>query len=138
MVITGEELQKLATTSGVDPEVDFKERLNSAAENFTTTFEKWVEKEALETAKRGRRQTHRKYPLSFHEKIDGFRVSTYVKGFRTSDGGFDPSRFVELGYSEDKATPFQKACAYLQNRGINVEDVSDPAKGLGFWLRISF
>ena len=138
MVITGEQLQQLATTSGVDPEVDFKERLIMAAENFTSTFEKWVEKEALETAKRGRRQTHRKYPLSFHERVDGFRVSTYVKGFRTSDGGFDPSRFVELGYTPEAATPFLKACAFLQNRGIVVEDVSDPSKGLGFWLRISF
>lgn len=138
MVITGEQLQQLANSSGVDPETDFKQRLTTSANDFVDSFQQWVEKEALDMANKGRRQSHRKYPLAFHERLNGFRVSTYVKGFRTSTGVFDTSRFSEVGFTEDVPTPFEKARAQLKERGIEVDDVSDPSKGLGFWLRISF
>jgi hypothetical protein len=135
MVITGEQLQQLVTSSGVDPEVAFRERLKKSSTDFVTDFEKWIEAEALEIAGRGRRSAHRKYPMAFHERLNGFRLSTYVKGFRTSDGVFDATRFAEIEFN---ATPFATACENLKTRGIIVEDVSDPARGLGFWLKISF
>lgn len=138
MVITGEQLQQLATSSGVDPELDFRKRLSEASTAFVTSFQAWVESEAMDMASKGRRQSHRKYPHAFHERLHGFRVSTYVKGFRTADGSFDSSRFQEVGFSEDVGTPFEQARLFLRERGIYVEDVSDPSKGLGFWLRISF
>lgn len=138
MVITSEELHRLVTSSGIDAEQEFRTRLDGAATTFVRSFEKWVEEQAMDIAKLGRRQSHRRYPSKFHEKLNGFRLSTYVKGFRTPDGGFTSARFLEIGYTEEQPTPFEKARANLCQRGIFVEDVSDPARGLGFWLRISF
>ena len=138
MVITGDQLQQLVTSSGVDPEVTFRDRLKKASEDFISEFEKWVETEAVDIAGRGRRHAHRKYPMAFHERQNGFRISTYVKGFRTAEGDFDSSRFQDIGYEDPTPTPFSAACAGLAKRGIYVEDVSDPSRGLGFWLKIAF
>lgn len=139
MVLTSDELNKIATSAEGDNENSFREKLQTASDLFCKEFEKWVETEALTIASKGKRQAYRKYPLSFHDRFEGFRISSFVKGFRNpSDGGFDPSRYGEIGYTEDFATPYHRVRHLLQERGIHIDDVSDSSRGLGFWLKISF
>lgn len=137
--MTSDELNKIANSAEGDNEIAFREKLKNASESFVKDFEKWVEAEALTIASRGRRQAWVKYPLSFHDRFEGFRVSSFIKGFRNPEnGGFDPQRYTEIGYTEAVPTPYHRVQHDLQDRGINVEDVSDSSRGLGFWLKISF
>lgn len=137
MPITGEQLRQLMTSSNNDEE--FRERLSTSSNKFMEIFQEWVEKKAIEIAHRRRRTATCNYPLAFNERLHGFRISTYIKGFRTSEGGFDSSRFLEIdGYSQECPTPFEKVRKNLSDRGIHVEDISDPVRGLGFWLKITF
>lgn len=138
MVVTSEDLHRIAEKAEEEGESQFRKRLQAASDAFAAAFEEWADQQALAIAKRGRKQAHQKYPVSFHERKDGFRLSTFVKGFRDSSGAFNPSRFLDIGYTSEVPTPFEKARISLRERGINVEDVSDPSKGLGFWLKIYF
>lgn len=137
MPITAEQLRMVMSSASSDEE--FKTRLHTSSTNFIDVFQEWIETKALEIAHKGKRSANCKYPLSFNERFAGFRISTYVKGFRKADGGFDSSRFQELdGYDEEVSTPFVRACKLLGERGIVVQDISNPSRGLGFWLSISF
>jgi hypothetical protein len=119
---------------------EFKDRLKSACDKFNEVFIEWVESKAMELAHRGKRSGNFKYPLAFNDRFNGFRLSTYIKGFRTKEGTFDASRFKELehGFTDDCSTPFDQVKSILAGRSINIEDISDPTRGLGFWVKISF
>lgn len=140
MPITGEQLRQLMNSSNTDD--DFKTKLKESSDKFIEMFEEWVEKKAIEIAHRGNRSNrfaNCKYPLAFNQRLNGFRISTYIKGFRTANGEFDTSHFRDLeDYSDELPTPFEKARHSLQERGIYVQDISDPMRGLGFWVKISF
>lgn len=119
--------------------VDFMDRLNAASDKFMEIFQEWVESKAISMAHSGKRYAHFKYPIAFNEKLHGFRLSTYIKGFRMPDGSFSPATFLEMpGYTEETPTPYEKIKAVLRSRGIVIQDVSNPLRGLGFWVKISY
>jgi hypothetical protein len=62
-----------------------------------------------------------------------FRVSTFVSMYRLED----PHVFEQLGYAPGES-PFTRICKLFQERGIQVADASDPSKGYGFWVKLSF
>lgn len=73
-------------------------------------------------------------PWKHSDKFRGrFRVSTFVSMYRMQD----PHVFEELGYAENES-PFLRICKSFAEQGIRVADASDPTKGHGFWVSLSF
>jgi len=114
--------------------IKFLNRLKESSLRFQNGIEDEVLEKLQETAKKSRKKCRFKSKYNFNEKLGNVKISTLVKGWKT-ETGWDTIRFQELGMN---GTPFDDLTKKLKERGIYIQNISDPSKGFGFWIEASF